>query len=139
MLAPGDLLGTAITDDSGKVVFNTPGVGWLKLSKDQYWSGEAGGWLFTSTRLELTPIATLKVRLQKINPNPYPRGYLLNLRAAWDASCACGSEMKQLTQPGDATTYLKGVGNTRNYVSWQLDSDKYLQAGLLHGHSLHQL
>ena len=127
---PGDFLGTAITDDSGKVVFNTPGIGWLKLSKNHYWPVEVGGLLAAGNRFELTPIATLKVRLKKINQNSYPNGYALNLQSGFDGGCNyCLSQTKQLIQPGDGITYLKGVGLTTNFVMWQLDSGQIATGG----------
>ena len=115
---PGALLGTTITNDSGKVVFNTPGVGWLKFSKERYWPGEAGG-LYTNT-YELTPIATLKVSLKKTNPNSYPNGYLLSLW--YPNACLNTNIFKQLDQPANGVIYLKGAGNCENSIAWAIDN-----------------
>ena len=76
---PGSVLGTETTNDSGKVVFNSPGVGWLKYSKERYWPVEVGGLLVYTGTFELTPVATLKVSLKNTNPNSHPNGYLLSL------------------------------------------------------------
>jgi hypothetical protein len=109
---------SAITNDSGKVVFNTAvGVNHLWIHKDKYWPGEFA-YFFGWPTLTLTPIATLKVHLTRVNQ--YPPGYILNM---WVPGGDGGAEnhIKQLTQPRDGIIYIKGRGNCRNSIGWSVD------------------
>jgi hypothetical protein len=124
---------TATTNDSGKVSFDTHyGIGSLRLSKEKYWPGEySWAWTFIGppSRVELTPIATLKVHYTRVNQ--YRQGYLLNLRPS---TCYTNANVLKQLQPASSsgTVYLKGAGNCGNSVGWAVDTlPKYFTQGIM--------
>jgi hypothetical protein len=120
------LIGTALTDDSGKVSFNSSNVRFLEIRKDKYWELESLV-AFSNHVLNLAPIATLKVRIVKVNQ--YPSGYELRLlpqslpqaQAQAPGGCECRMSTPQnLIEPKDTIVYLKGAGNFQNFITWSV-------------------
>ncbi len=124
VIAAGNFTATdsAITNDSGKVVFNTAeGINHLWIHKDKYWPGEFS-YFFGWPTLSLSPIGTLKVHITKSAQSQVPPNSLLNLRPIAWACESCVAQLTQLDLPRDRIIYLKGGGNSLNSVDWQIDS-----------------
>ena len=124
VLGLGGVVDSAVTNDSGKVIFSTKsGVNSFHVQADKYWpasylilSPDAGN-------LELTPIATLKVHITKVSQTQYPLGSLINLMAFAKGCNGCAPELHQLAPPRDRIVYIKGGGGgSSSHLEWKVDT-----------------
>jgi hypothetical protein len=114
-LNAGAFAGTNYTNSEGKALFDKSlDIKSIKLTKDKYWDTQNNNPVF-QPECYLIPVATLKVRIIKVNQ--FAPGYTLNLIA--QPSCGdCKWETLQLRQPQDTVIYFKAAGYHSNVVEW---------------------
>ena len=123
---------SAITNDSGKVVFLSKDVGMntFEIHANKYWPAFYIPFnTDDSNNLVLTPIAILKVRITKVDQSQYPSGSVFKLGNAMNSCNGCVIDLPQLTLtlPQDRIVYMKGAGGgTSNYLEWYVDSGQQI-------------
>jgi hypothetical protein len=116
--AVGSQTGSGTTNSDGQVFFQSSvAVGTLRVKKGKYWDHENPNPGYQPDTY-LTPIATLKVHVIKVNQ--HPAGYILNLVGQPGGCNDCIWETKQVGQPLDTFIYLKGGGYYGNSVGWYM-------------------
>jgi len=115
----GSFITSTTSDNEGNVSFSKSlDAGTLKIRKDKYWDHEVSNLSF-NPEFYLTPVATLKVHVIKVNS--YPANYVLNLVSQPQGCNDCVWETKQVGQPVDTYVYLKAGGYYNNSVGWYMN------------------
>jgi len=121
--ADGGVIGPITSDHAGQFQFNsTVDVYFIDASHERYWDGSTGGTGIAGNRLPvtdilLTPVASTKIHLRKINSHSALVALEIDLYP--DPYDIFSPVLRKVySQPVDSTVVIPGYGYTNNLIKW---------------------